>query len=104
VSYARPDRADDAELTFAIFTKPGCRKVARRIALEAKRRHLTVVHQHDRGWLSRYHLIHVRGDSRSVLGFNKMLNRWTYTARDGKPPPDLAELWKRIAGEQPPSV
>jgi hypothetical protein len=91
-------------MTFSIVTLPTRRKVARRLALEAKRRHLKVVHTHDRGWLTRYHLIHVWGDQRAVRKYSNVLNRWMYTARNGKPPPDLAEIWKRVAGEQPPSV
>lgn len=67
---------DEAELSFAIVTQPTRRKCARRVALEGKRRHLHVTHEHDGGWLSRYHLITARGDASAVKRYQQALLRW----------------------------
>jgi len=87
-------------MAFSIVTLPTRRKAARRLVLEAKRRHLKVIHSHDRGWLSRYHLIEVHGDGRAVASYSRAVSRWAYMARNGEAPPDRAELVKRLLGSQ----
>lgn len=75
---------DTAELTFVLFTLPTRRKIARRLVLEGKRRHLNVKHEHDGGWFSRYHLITASGDDRELARFSRAIDRWVRNIRTGR--------------------
>lgn len=99
----RYPNADDASLTFSLFTMPWTRRYARRLELHAKKCGLGVEYEHDNGWTLRYHLITATGPVGDVQRYSKTIDRWC-RLKAGLPADrdkEMADLWARITKDTP---
>lgn len=67
---------DEAEFTFPMITGLLCHKEAVTAVLIGRRLGLTVTHEHNGGWIDRYHLITARGDADAVRRYVDIYNQW----------------------------
>jgi hypothetical protein len=90
------------EFSFEVWTLPWTRHVPRRLELLGKQHGLQMTHEHDGGWLRRYHLITAHGEDKAVRRYHKVVYQWWQAVRGLPADPAIPEpLLQRLRNNTP---